>query len=107
MKYLLAAFSLLVAAGCTPVEIARIQCQQGNQASCIDYATYSQAGMPGTAGGYVVQQRMAAQAAIQNQQIQQQQIQQEQTQQEQIQQQLRQKQQENTQPAAPPAASGI
>jgi hypothetical protein len=97
LKYLLAAFCVLVAAGCTPVEIARMQCQQGNQAACIDYATFSQAGMPGTAGGYVVQQRAATEAAIQNQEIQK----------EQIQQQAQQKQQESTQPAVPPPASGI
>jgi hypothetical protein len=55
----LVALLMLSATGCTPVEQARINCRQGDQSACIDYMTYSRAGMPGTAASYIQQQRAA------------------------------------------------
>jgi hypothetical protein len=65
----LAIMAVLGLSACTPVELARINCRNGDQASCIDYAAYTQAAMPGTAGTYIQQQRAVAaqeQQAVQN-----------------------------------------
>ena len=44
----LSAAAFLLASGCGPVEMARFNCDEGNQASCIDYAEYTRRGAPGT-----------------------------------------------------------
>jgi hypothetical protein len=44
----LSAVALLAAGGCSPVEMARFNCNEGNQAACIDYQEYTRRGAPGT-----------------------------------------------------------
>ena len=44
----LAAGALLFASACGPVEMARFNCDQGNQSACIDYQEYTRRGAPGT-----------------------------------------------------------
>src|SRR5258708_4100409 len=44
----LSAFAVLFASGCGPVEMARFNCNQGNQSACIDYQEYTRRGAPGT-----------------------------------------------------------
>ena len=46
----LSAGALLFASGCGPVEMARFDCNQGNQSACIDYQEYTRRGAPGTVG---------------------------------------------------------
>jgi hypothetical protein len=44
----LSAIVLLAASGCSPVEMARFNCNEGSQAACIDYQEYTRRGAPGT-----------------------------------------------------------
>ena len=44
----LSASAFLFASACSPVEMARFDCDQGNQSACIDYQEYTRRGAPGT-----------------------------------------------------------
>ena len=42
------AAAFLLCSGCGPVEMARFNCDEGNQSACIDYQEYTRRGAPGT-----------------------------------------------------------
>lgn len=59
MKKITIIVELLLLSSCTPVQMARYNCTNGDQSACIDYMAYTHAGMPGTAASYIQQQRAA------------------------------------------------
>lgn len=61
MRTAIVILGLLVSSlsSCTPVEMARFDCRNGDQSACIDYMAYTHAGLPGTAASYIQQQRAA------------------------------------------------